>query len=386
MRKAILTLLLLSGCSHSNRKQPLTHDAYIWQRRWNSSVIQAVHESSSSIHAWRVLAAEVNAGGGWLNIAAGQDALRNSGKPVIAVIRMNRIDDKLAVEAAALAAQWNVRGIEIDYDCGTESLPRYRDFLRQLRRTLDRRYSLSITALPSWLGSRDLPDVLSEADESILQVHSVMNPKQGLFNKTVAWDWARKWSPQTTKPFLIALPTYWSRVTWNQAGRVTAIESEVSRLGADETTQELFVDPGEVSSFITELQRNPPPHLQGIAWFRLPASQDERAWDTSTWQAVMQGRAVPQARPVIRVQTEAMGASNLYLVNPASIAGRLPAEISVSAQGCQLADAMPGYTLEWRNDGFRFRLQAPDILRARQRRLVGWVRCTGKDLTTHVSF
>jgi len=386
MRKAILTLLLLSGCSHSNRTRPLAHDAYIWQRRWNSSVTQAVQQSASSIHTWRVLAAEVNAAGDWQNIAASPDALRDSGKPVIAVIRMNRIQEKLAVQAAALAARWNPRGIEIDYDCGTGSLPRYRDFLRLLRATLDRRYALSITALPNWLGSRDLRDVLSEVDESVLQVHSVMNPRQGLFDKTVAADWVRKWSAQTTKPFLIALPTYWSRVSWNQAGRVTAIESEVARPGADETSQELFVEPGEVSAFIAEVEKTAPPRLQGIAWFRLPTSQDERAWDTPTWHAVMQGKPIPAAHPVVRIQSEAMGASDLYLANPASIAGRMPAEISVSAKGCESADAMPPYRLEWQKDGFLFRLQERDVLRARRDKLVGWVRCTGKDLNTRVSF
>jgi hypothetical protein len=386
MRKAILSLLLLAGCSPSDRKQPLTHDAYIWQRRWNVSVTQAVRESAPSIHAWRVLAAEVNAAGEWLPVAANQESLRNSAKPVIAVIRTSRLDDHLSTKAAALAAQWNVRGIEIDYDCGTESLPSYRDFLRQLRATLSRRYSLSITALPSWLASHDLPALLSEVDESVLQVHSVLSPKQGLFNKTIAADWARKWSAQTTRPFLIALPTYWSRVSWNQAGRVTAIESEAARLGTDETTQELFVEPGEVISFMAEIQKNPPPHLQGIAWFRLPTNQDERAWDAATWHAVMQGRAVPPAHPVIRIQADASGAQDVYLLNQESLAARLPSEVLVSAQGCQLADAMPGYTLETQQDGFRFRLQAQDVLRPRQRKLVGWVRCTGKDLTTRVSF
>jgi hypothetical protein len=386
MRKAILSLLLLSGCTHEVRNQPLINDAYVWQRRWNTAVTEAVNQSAPSIHTWRVLAAEFSSTGVWLNVTVNHIALAQTRKPVIAVIRTSRLNDNLANEAAALAALWNVRGVEIDYDCGTESLPRYRDFLRLLRAKLAPRYSLAITALPSWLGSRDLPSLLSEVDESILQVHSVMSPKQGLFNKTIALGWAQKWSAQTTKPFLIALPTYWSRVTWNGAGRVTSIESEVARLGTDETTQELFVEPAEVSSFIAQIQKNPPTHLTGIAWFRLPTSQDERAWDNATWHAVMQGKAIPAARPIIRIQTEATGASDVYLVNPAAIPGRLPAEISVSAQGCETADAMPPYNLEWQNNAFHFQLQSADILRAHQAKLLGWVRCTEKDLNTHVTY
>jgi hypothetical protein len=394
MRKApsytiALAVALTSYAPH--RVQPLANDAYVWQRRWNGLVIQAIGEAAPSIEAWRVLAAECGADGNWLPIAVNLDSLRQTGKPAIAVIRINKLQDKFADQAAAVIGAWRkqglaLRGIEIDFDSGTDALLRYRDFLRLLRSRMDKRDLLSITALPSWLGSPDLPALLAAADESVLQVHSVMSPRQGLFDRTVARQWADKWSAQTSAPFLIALPTYWSRVSWNQAGRVVAIESEAARRGSDDTSQELFVDPADVSSFVTDLRRNPPAHLQGIAWFRLPTSQDERAWDAQTWHSVMAGKTIPPARPVVRIQNNGNGASNLYLVNPGGLTGRMPERLLVSAQACESADAMPPYKLEWSQSGMRFLLTQQNVLRGHQSRLVGWVRCGGKDGITSVSF
>jgi hypothetical protein len=392
MFSRIAALLLLSlACTRPHQNVPLTHDAYVWQRRWNEPVMQAIHDSAPAVGAWRVLAAEAGADGTWLPVAVNLDALRRSGKPAIAVVRLNKLQDKLARPIAALALEWrkqglHVRGIEIDYDSPTSGLLRYRDFLHLLRSQMDQRDSLSITALPSWLGSPDLRALLADVDESVLQVHSVMSPRQGLFDRTIAREWAKQWSAQTSAPFLIALPTYWSRVSWNQAGRVVAIESEVSRHGTDDTSQDLFVEPADVSSFVADMQRNPPAHLRGIAWFRLPTSQDERAWDAQTWRAVMAGKTIPPAKPVIRIQANETGASNLYLVNPGTTAGRLPGQVFVSAQTCEFADAMPPYKLEWSKAGVRFLLTGKDVLRGHQARLVGWVRCAGMDLNTNVTF
>lgn len=53
-----LLAVLLAECGHEkNRTLAIATDAYIWQRRWNDSVVRALHESASSIRARRVLAA-----------------------------------------------------------------------------------------------------------------------------------------------------------------------------------------------------------------------------------------------------------------------------------------------------------------------------------------
>ncbi len=386
-------VLVLAGCKPRNDiSGPISNDAYIWQRRWNSAVVQAVHESASSIRAWRVLAAEVNAQGEWLQVAVPRESLRAAQKPVIAVVRIHSLSDKVAIHCGALITQWKlsgiaVSGIEIDYDSGTNELPRYREFLRLLRRQITPQDTLSITALPSWLGSRHLPELLADVDESVLQVHSVMNAREGLFNRKVALEWAQKWSAQTIRPFLIALPTYWSRVSWNEGGRLAAIESETPRFGPrfgnDAGSQELFVEPGEVSSLVATLNEDPPPHLKGIAWFRLPTSQDQRAWSAQTWHSVIEGKPLTAARPEVQIRTSSSGVINVYLVNADSSAGRLPHRISISAQNCEFADALPPYAMVFQKDGFGFQLAEQDVLRAGQEKLVGWLRCTGKNVEAH---
>jgi hypothetical protein len=234
--------------------------------------------------------------------------------------------------------------------------------------------------------SPDLPGLLAEVDEAVLQVHSVMSPKKGLFDPATAYKWVQEWSARSAVPFRVALPTYWSRVTWNDAGQVMAIESEVTRNGTDGAGQELFVEPGEVSSFVARLRNNPPRHLKGIAWFRLPSSEDRRAWNAHTWHAVMEGRPLPPTLPTILVKTEYSGVRDVYLENHSDMAGRLPAKVSISARGCEFADAMPPYTLVRQEDSLQFRLKSREVLRAGQEKLVGWVRCAGNELEAHVSF
>ncbi len=292
---AVTLSLLSSGCMQKGRSQPLTNDAYVWQRHWNNAVVTALRESAPAIRAWRVLAAEADANANLTDIFINRQAVREIAKPVVAVIRINGrpgttpLAKRLAAESAALIADWKkdgipVLGLEIDYDCATDRLGWYRDFLRLLRLQMGRGMVLSITDLPSWMGSGDLPSLLAEVDETVLQVHSVMSPQKGLFDRTTAHRWAQAWSRLSPVPFRLALPTYWSRVSWNDVGQVASIESETARYGTDSVARELVVDPLAVSSLVAELRRTPPSHLLGFAWFRLPTAEDRRAWTPGTWQ------------------------------------------------------------------------------------------------------
>ena len=406
MRKVRLFSLLLcvaalsstlSSCASKEHARSLANDAYVWQRSWNSSLLTALTESASSIQVWRVLAAEAGAKADLTTISIDVEALRRLGKPVVAVIRIDGrrstapLNDKLAEKSVELAAEWRkdgvpVRGIELDYDCATDRLPRYRDFLHRLRARLPRDLRLSITALPSWIGSNDLSKLLSEVDETVLQVHSVMSPNKGLFDRATAYKWAQAWSALSPVPFRIALPTYWSRVSWNADGRVDSIESEVARYGTGPVGRELLVQPGEVSLLVAELQRERPRTLTGIAWFRLPTSLDRRAWTWRTWHAVMKGRTLRAGVPSVRFKADQTGAKDVYLFNESDVDAKLPDQVLVSAQGCEFADAMPPYDLERQTDVVRFFLKSDDLLRAGQERLIGWVRCSSEKLDAHVSF
>lgn len=361
----------------------MQHDVYVWQRQWDESLVKAIRSATPSVRAWRVLVAEVDRAGRKTPVSVNWEVLRQTGRPIVAVVRMQRLSTEV------LLAHWSVSGIEIDYDCATSQLPAYGEFLHLLRGRLAPGVALSITGLPSWMESGELGGVLHEVDESVLQVHSVMNARKGLFDRALAEEWTRQWSQKSATPFRVALPTYWSRVSWDAEGHVEAIESEVSRHGSEEgETRELFVDPREVSALVVEFKKAPVNHLLGIAWFRLPTSEDQRAWSSDTWHAVMQGKALTPVLPVVRIKDGPPGVRDLYLRNESGIDGRLPEQVLVASQGCELADALPPYCLELESGHVRFHLAAgtDSVLRAGHERMLGWVRCAGKEFETHVSF
>ncbi len=389
--------LCSSVCVSKDRPQPLANDAYIWQRRWNDSLLSAIGTSASSIRAWRVLAAEAEGKVHLTKIAVDRQALRQAGNPVIAVIRIDgRIDatlrdEELAAQIVAFAADWKkdgvpLRGIEIDHDCASSRLANYKDFLRRLRAQMPRGLTLSITALPSWMGNADLPKVLAAVDETILQVHSVMSPKKGLFDRTAAYKWAREWSALSSRPFRLALPTYWSRISWNEDGRVVAIESEVNRYGTDPVGREILIEPKDVAALIADLRRTSPRHLMGIAWFRLPIATDRRAWSSQTWRAVMLGLPLHATNPVVHFGSDRSGARDVYLRNEGGLDAKLPSHVSISGQGCEFADAMPPYNIERQTNVVQFLLTRDDLLRSGEERLIGWIRCSGPQLEAYVSF
>ena len=112
------------------------------------------------------------------------------------VVRIEGARGPLAVpalwaELEPLLARWraggvDVAGIEIDHDCATAALDDYASWLRELRDAMPRDLKLSVTALPSWLESPALDQVLGAVDDSVLQVHAVQRPDHALFDAASA--------------------------------------------------------------------------------------------------------------------------------------------------------------------------------------------------------
>src|SRR6185503_3023626 len=113
--------------------------AYIWQRAWTPRVIAAAERSADLVRAWRVLVAEADSRGHWVDVTVPWDALQATRRPIVAVVRIDgRLDDaRMPVlfdrVAATLDAAPAVSGLEIDYDCPTSKLAAYARFLGALR-------------------------------------------------------------------------------------------------------------------------------------------------------------------------------------------------------------------------------------------------------------
>lgn len=380
LRPAIALALwtLLSACTHP--PAPLTHDAYIWQRQWTPSLRESVASSSDLVRDWRVLVAQADSDGSFHVFTPDRAALAATGRPVVFVVRidgrLSRFDEASLVsrvvtlvrETTATAA-----GVEIDYDCPTARLPAYASFLRHLKGELGG-VPLSITALPTWIGSPDLDAVLAVPDESVLQVHAVQAPQAGLFDPDVAIGWIADFARHTHKPFRVALPTYGSRVSWNADGTLLAVESEQGARAAGAVASELYASPVAVRGVVDRLARARPAGLVGVAWFRLPTPEDTRAWSLATWRGVVTGKLdAPALRATLRPGT-GDAAADVLIDNPGGIDAVAPVAVRLP-HGCDVADGVDGYVVRRTDDGLELVSRQARPLPAHVQRPIGWARC-----------
>ncbi len=375
---------LLPGGAAPVGPAAMVHEAYVWQRQWRPALHEAVLASRGDVQRWRVLAAQAGATGALVPVAVPHELLRASGRPVVMVVRIEgtlRLHEpaQLVHDVAALQRRWAADGaapamVEIDHDAGTAALPAYAAFLARLRSALNGT-PLSITALPAWLASPALPQVLAQVDESVLQVHAVQHPAQGLFDATRARAWVQAWGRRSGRPFFVALPCYGAAVTFDNFGNLRSVEGEVPRLAGDASSRELMALPSEVSGLLRQLQHDGLRGLRGVAWFRLPTAEDRRAWSLPTWHAVMRGQPL-QGRAELQLRAAGdPGAFDLVLANAGPHDAELPRRVQATA-ACTAADGANGYVVQPTGGAPALQRTAPGLLRSGQQRVIGWLRCT----------
>ncbi len=381
-------LCLFCACQTSKpTNQPFSHEVYIWQHRWTPALKAAITTATPLISAWHVLGAELSQKGRFNPVRIDTEALKQSGKPVILVIRINGqlsnwTNETITTTVLSMANAWreaglDVTGIEIDYDCATRQLASYTQALILLKQALvKQQLQLHITVLPTWLPSAALPTLLAQTDQAVLQVHSVSNPRKGLFDAKLAATWLTQFSELSPVKFRVALPTYGSRVSWNEQENIIGVESEISLGLLEADTQELNVKPEAVAALLHNLQQKPPSNFLGTVWFRLPTADDQRAWSLSTWQAVVTGQPLYSKFAASSTSSDNSGAYNILLSNEGDIDANAPNEIHVSThQSCHQADAINFYRLAHSANQISFQLDHAFTLRAHQQLVIGWVRC-----------
>ncbi|PXV58284.1 Protein of unknown function [Dyella jiangningensis] len=374
--------MAVAGCA--NRPASLANDAYIWQRQWTPALLHAMAEDGQPVRAWRVLAGEMDGQGRWRMFTPDWNALAASGKPVVAVVRIEGQlqqwnEAALLADVQSVLATWRqqkivLAGVEIDHDCATSRLPAYAHFLQALRPSLLLGERLSVTALPTWLDSPRLDALLDQVDEAVLQVHAVQSPRAGLFNPDMARAWMTAFARHTRKPWRVALPAYGTRVSWDAQGRVSAIESERPTLVGDEGATELFADPRAMQRFVASLEANAPHGLAGIVWFRLPTGEDARAWSGASWRSVL-GRVPLQASlTALATGTEDAHRYDVWLVNEGDADMPLPPLVRIEG-ACAAADGINGYVLQRGERGLYLQRTRVGVLRAGRQLAAGWLRC-----------
>ena len=362
----------------------LMSGVYVWQRAWMPANVTALTDSRNIFSQLRVLAAQQQPGEGWSEARVDLDALKSDGRAVRPVIRLDgrlpTLDaDTIATHAHDVVARWraagvHVDGIEIDFDCASSRLADYATLLGAIKGKLPGDATLSITALPAWIGTPGLASVLAQSGEAVLQVHAVNDPKHGLFDPKQAQQWIAAFAKATDKPFLVALPAYGSALVLDGNGKTVGVESEAAISQAGERL-ELFSDPRAVAALLQALRQAPPANLRGFVWFRLPLPGDRRAWPLATIAAVIGGKPLhTEWSPDI--SDGGNGAFDVNVRNSGNLEAQLPGSVEIGGTGCTDADALPGYRIERSGSAARFVRETTATLPATQSRPLGWVRCT----------
>jgi hypothetical protein len=376
----LIAAMLLAACERHDAPA-LDQQLYIWQRQWIPAHDAALRDSRESFSTLRVLALQAFPNDGWHRARIDAALLQHDGRPLIAVIRLDgqlkSLDQSqvtaqiLQVVAAWQAQGLTLSGVEIDHDAGNARLPEYAEFLTHLRSTLPASLPLSITALPAWLGSSQLPALLATVDSSVLQVHAVSDPRRGLFDPEQARRWASDWGKISSKPFYLALPAYGVALL-PDAGGAPVVESEVP-IERDGQRRELLADPLQLSQLAKALREDPPAHLAGLIWFRLPLANDRRAWSLTTLRAVARGDALSSQLGLTFSDHD--GLQDITLRNAGNLDSAWPTRITVKASACEGADALAGYSLQQSADLLTFTRLRDGRLPAGGQRAIGWARC-----------
>ncbi|WP_347902852.1 DUF3142 domain-containing protein [Pseudomonas purpurea] len=374
-------LWLLGGCQ-PQEAPPLDQQLYVWQRQWTEAHEDALAQTRSDFSTLRVLALQAFPGAGWSRARIDPALLKRDGRPLIAVIRLDgqlkQLDHaEVRTQILNVLTDWQAQGltlagVEIDHDAGNARLPAYREFLVDLRSVLPASLKLSITALPAWLDSSTLPALLAVVDSSVLQVHAVSDPEQGLFDPKQAKQWAERWSRITPHPYYLALPAYGVALLPNADG-VPTVESEVPIEGAG-LRRELLADPQQLSRLAAQLRAEPPAHLAGLIWFRLPLKGDRRAWSLATLRAVARGDALNSQLTLNLANTD--GLYDIAVNNTGNLDSAWPERVTLAVSHCDGADAVGGYTLQQSPEQLTFTRLKEGRLPAGAARVVGWARCT----------
>ncbi len=349
-----------------------TESAFIWQRHWSPALDDAIAEAHDLFPAWHVLAGEIGDGArlsvpevNWTALGAAVPVIRI--EPPIGP--KNRDALLRAVRDAFTRVPVRARAtLEIDHDAATAHLADYAAFLRDLRATLRPRTRLTATALPTWLRAPSFPALAGAVDGLVLQLHSVSDPRTGLFDPTAARLWIARLAARSALPFAIALPAYGARVVADARGRLLAVEGEAPVLDGEPGIEEA-VAPRTVADFLERLRAEAPPTLRGIVWFRLPVATDRRAWHLATLRAVI-GGALPPPRIDLASQSDGRGFVRLYLRNRGDVDSPVPARTNLPPH-CPEADGAGPFSLQ----DHALVPRGTILLPPHTEMFVGWARC-----------
>jgi hypothetical protein len=316
---------------------PLTHEAYVWQRAWTEPVRDAITQHAARFSGLTVLSTEVSWKGKQpqvIHVPLDYSILTNVPCPVGLAFRIGPCPTSIATNdgttvfladvAASLIAEARSRHLaprelQIDFDCAESKLDGYRVWVEAFRRKVAP-VSVSITALPSWLGQPAFKMLAAAADGYVLQVHSLQRPRAldapfTLCDPAAARRAVER-AAQIGIPFRVALPTYGYLTAFDAGSRFVGLSAE----GPSKTwptgvqLREVRANPLELAQLVQLWATNRPAAMRGVIWYRLPVLGDTLNWRWPTLSAIVAERF---PRESVRVESRRVepGLVQISLIN-----------------------------------------------------------------------
>jgi hypothetical protein len=373
---------------------PLPREVYVWQRWHGEEVHDALIVHGREFSRVVVLAGQVQ----WQKdattvheVSLDWPALKQlaaAGTQIGLALRLGEfhgdfrgISGELVAGLAAklvAGASVPVAELHLDFDCPTRRLGDYRHWVEQVRRRTN--CPVIVTALPSWLGSRDFAALAGAADGFVLQVHSLDAPTKSsatLCDPGKAMAAVRR-AAKVGRPFRVALPTYSCIAGFSADGRFVGVAAEGRSWPPGVQTRTIAADAGHIAGLVRDLNASPLPNLEGLIFFRLPVESDELNWSMPTLRAVMQGKT-PAASLRAWLEPSELGLMDLMVANMGDADAQAPEIRTSLPQGEEwlVADGINGYVVEpVSNNERRWHCEKPLVLRPGKRLCVGWIRTT----------
>ncbi len=360
---------------------PLPHEAYIWQRAWRPAVSAAVTSAAPRLAGFVILAAELGPTG-IVRPAPDYQALAATGRPIGLALRIGArtATDSVPTLAAQLLADaasnhMAVSELQLDYDCPESKLGAYRELVVAVRRRIAPQ-RLTITALPAWLRQPAFQGLVAATDGFVLQVHA-LDAGLGLCDRAAARAAVAR-ANRCGRPFRVALPTHAYVVGVNPNGKLMGVQAEgpPPSWPPDVTLRDVRADPIELAGLVGEWNRNPPSHLTGIIWYRLPVTDDRLNWRWATLAAIVDGR-VPQPSLTLAVRQPQPGLVELDLANQGEADATADITVGVTWRDAALlaCDALVGFARSERApDATATRFAGNPRLAPGESRTIAWLR------------
>jgi len=368
MRTAAPLLAALSiACAVPTSTEPLTHEAYVWQRVWTPAVHEAVAETD--MEGLAALGAEVSWVDGEPEVfrVALPDVVE--GVAIRIAVPPEDVDVGVALSplVAELSTAYPEAEMQLDMDLPTRRLSSYAGWIHALK--AESSGPVVFTALPTWLGSRAFTNAARASDGFVLQVHwfDPTDPLGPLLQDDAAAAVRR--AARLGVPFRVALPAYAHRV-WLRGDELVGIagEQEVDP-PAGATAHTVMADPERVAALLSGWQLEHPRALTGVFWFRLPTSQDTLVWHRETLAAVRDGEPLVSGA-VTDFEATDSGARNVCIRSN----GSLPwTPVALSVSDASVAGGRLGWIWSPAARSFLPPAHAP-TLPPGERSCVGWIR------------